>query len=248
MVVAPRRCRSRPLPLLNLDPDLGAALDREEFEEAGHELRAHVARVPIGPWQPQLDGGRSTLGLLVVGGLLIRETRCGTNCTAELLGARDVIRPWGTGEESVVESTPSWLVAEEARVALLDDEFAAALGRWPAIGAALLDRALQRARSLGVQRTFAQLRRLDERTLLYLFHVGERFGRVTPAGIAIHLPLTHERLASLVGAHRPSLTSALIGLERDGALIRDGRHDLVLTARAVDRVAELTDQPSRLAA
>ena len=41
--------------------------------------------------------------------------------------------------------------------------------------------------------------------------------------IVIDLPLTHELLAKLVGAARPSVTTALGGLADRGLVARDGR-------------------------
>ena len=43
---------------------------------------------------------------------------------------------------------------------------------------------------------------------------------MTPDGIVVPLPLGHQRLADLVGAHRPSVTTALGELGRDGAISR----------------------------
>jgi CRP-like cAMP-binding protein len=39
-------------------------------------------------------------------------------------------------------------------------------------------------------------------------------------GIAVPLPLSHQRLADLVGAHRPSVTTAIGDLGRAGSLSR----------------------------
>ena len=43
---------------------------------------------------------------------------------------------------------------------------------------------------------------------------------VVPEGIALPLPLSHQRLADLVGAHRPAVTSAMGELTRSGMLSR----------------------------
>ena len=41
-----------------------------------------------------------------------------------------------------------------------------------------------------------------------------------PDGISVPLPLSHERLASLVGAHRPAVTTAMGELTRAGLVSR----------------------------
>jgi CRP/FNR family transcriptional regulator, cyclic AMP receptor protein len=43
---------------------------------------------------------------------------------------------------------------------------------------------------------------------------------VRPEGIVVNLPLAHQRLADLIGAHRPSVTSAIGELTRSGLVSR----------------------------
>ncbi|MBV9005760.1 MAG: winged helix-turn-helix domain-containing protein, partial [Solirubrobacterales bacterium] len=56
------------------------------------------------------------------------------------------------------------------------------------------------------------------RLMLVLWHFADRWGRVTPRGIKIPLPLTHNLLGLVVGAHRPSVTSAIRSLTDAGHL------------------------------
>jgi DNA-binding GntR family transcriptional regulator len=58
--------------------------------------------------------------------------------------------------------------------------------------------------------------------------LAERWGRVTPEGVVVPLPLGHQRLADLVGASRQSVTTAMGGLTRDGAISRRDNGDWVL--------------------
>ena len=46
--------------------------------------------------------------------------------------------------------------------------------------------------------------------------------KVTPAGVHVELGLTHEQLGRLVGARRPSVTTALGALRAAGLLDRTG--------------------------
>lgn len=242
---APRVTRAR---LLSLDPDLGRGLDDAQAEHAAQCLTVHVARLARGAWQPRLTAGAGALGLLIADGLILRETECADSASAELLGAGDVLRPSPEGFESAVAPTVSWFVPEGARVAVLDARLTSALGQWPAVAAELFDRAVRRAETQAVLRSTSQLRRLDHRTLLYFWHVAERFGRVTPSGMCVRLPLTHERLAALVGAHRPSFTMSLRKLERAGLLMRGDDHEIVLTREAAAVVQDLAGAPSAAAA
>jgi hypothetical protein len=51
---------------------------------------------------------------------------------------------------------------------------------------------------------------------------------VTPDGIVVPLPLGHQRLAHIVGAHRPSVTTAMGALAKAGRVSRRDDGDWVL--------------------
>jgi len=51
---------------------------------------------------------------------------------------------------------------------------------------------------------------------------------VHPDGIVVPLPLGHQRLADLVGAHRPSVTTAMGSLVRAAKISRRENGDWVL--------------------
>jgi hypothetical protein len=55
---------------------------------------------------------------------------------------------------------------------------------------------------------------------MLLWYLAERWGRVTPEGVIVPLRLTHETLARLVGAQRPSVTTAIRQLEQEDHLRR----------------------------
>jgi hypothetical protein len=74
----------------------------------------------------------------------------------------------------------------------------------------------------------AQLTRVHDRVLVLLWHLAERFGRVTPDGVVVPLRLTHRMIARLVGARRPSVTTAIAALERTGTIERRGDGAIVL--------------------
>jgi CRP/FNR family transcriptional regulator, cyclic AMP receptor protein len=91
---------------------------------------------------------------------------------------------------------------------------------WPQLGVELFARGTRRAHHLAVALAIAHHQRVDDRLLLTLWHLAERWGRVVPEGIVVPLPLSHQRLADLVGAHRPSVTKAMGELTAAGALSR----------------------------
>lgn len=56
---------------------------------------------------------------------------------------------------------------------------------WPQPGLELFDRATRRADALAI----AHHQRVDDRLLLTLWHVAERWGRALPESIAVPMPL-----------------------------------------------------------
>jgi CRP/FNR family transcriptional regulator, cyclic AMP receptor protein len=111
-------------------------------------------------------------------------------------------------------------VLEPTRLAVLDHGLVTRIAPWPQLGVELFARGTRRAHSLAVSLAISHQQRVADRLLLTLWHVAERWGRVTRDGITLPLPLPHQRLADLVGAHRPSVTSAMGELARSGAISR----------------------------
>src|SRR5205085_10002328 len=85
----------------------------------------------------------------------------------------------------------------------------------------LLARAQRRIDHLAFCQSVTQLKRIDDRVLAMLWHLAERWGHVATDGIVVvELSLTHRALGRLVGAQRPSVTTALGTLARGGLLDR----------------------------
>jgi hypothetical protein len=211
--------------VLTEDRRLGAHLPPEELAAAAQQLVAAEVRLREGPWvhDERLGSAPGDLGFLVIDGLLTRELRVGRHGCTELLGPRDVLRPWDVddGREAPVTHESAWRVVQPARLAVLDAHFASLAGRFPPVIAELMSRTLGRSRDLALLLAIAAMPRLDARLLAALWHLADRWGRVGPHGTLLPVRLTHETLAGLVGAQRPSVTTALRALERRGALRRE---------------------------
>jgi CRP-like cAMP-binding protein len=127
-----------------------------------------------------------------------------------------------------VQAEVGWVVLEPARLAVLNHHLVVRMTPWPQLGLELFNRGTRRAHALAVSLAIAHHQRVDDRLLLTLWHLAERWGRVLPDGIVVSLPLSHQRLADLVGAHRPAVTSAMGTLARRGAVSRREDRDWVL--------------------
>jgi CRP/FNR family transcriptional regulator, cyclic AMP receptor protein len=208
--------------VLDADPDLARHLQSEDADEARRVLVARVAMLDTGPWDPALRGEvRGALGLLVLDGVLMRRASIREASSVELLGAGDLLRPWQRETDSgIVPCDATWEVLQPARVAILDRRFAAEMARWPELTSELLARLVRRSRWQGLSAAIGHVKRVEHRLLILMWHLAGRWGRVTPEGVVVPLDLTHERLAGLVGAQRPSVTTALSALVRRGLLLR----------------------------
>jgi CRP/FNR family cyclic AMP-dependent transcriptional regulator len=203
--------------VLDLDPDLRAAIPPEDQELAGKRLLATCVSADPGPWDPSRIADIDCLGILVLEGLLTRDIEIAATISRELLGEGDIIRPWD--DDSALDPVParaSWTILEPSRLAILDRRFTLLTGRWPQLNAEVVHRVLRRSRWLAVRLAIGSLRGVPDRILLLLWHLAGNWGRVTPEGTLVPLRLTHEVIAELVGARRPSVTSAISALRASG--------------------------------
>ena len=209
--------------IVDADPELADLLDERERERARREALTRVRRLSPGVWDAanSIEPDMHHRGFLIIDGLLSREVEVlGRRCV-ELLGAGDVLRPWKRDPDgSHVHAEVGWLVLEPTQLAVLDHGLVTRITPWPQLGLELFARGTRRAHALAVALAIAHHQRVDDRLQLTLWHLAERWGRVGPDGIAVPLPLSHQRLADLIGAHRPSVTTAMGELSRAGALSR----------------------------
>jgi CRP-like cAMP-binding protein len=207
--------------VLEIDPDLGAGLDSSSLLDATAASEVEVIDLAPGTWHPPSEVESGHLGMLVVEGLLARRLTLAGRESVELLAQGDVLRPWVLlGPTSSVATAVSWSVLEPASLALLDADFAKRVAPWPEIAAALMDRLTLRARWLAFALAVAHERRIDDRLLLLFWHLADRRGRVTPEGVVVPLKLSHQALATLIGAQRPTVSTALGQLRERGLLER----------------------------
>jgi CRP/FNR family cyclic AMP-dependent transcriptional regulator len=184
-------------------PELAGGLRGAELAAAHRGTIAVAERVPRGPWAPR--GGM--LAGVVHDGLLVRQT----TATA-LVGPGDLLPP--------LSPPATWRVLEPATVVWLGTHYEQAARRWPALSRSLLALAQEGTERALVLQGIARLQRVDERLLALLWHLAERWGRVCPDGVILRLRLQHRLLADLVGARRPSVTTALGQLAAEGRVAR----------------------------
>jgi CRP/FNR family transcriptional regulator, cyclic AMP receptor protein len=223
-------------PILDLDPDLGQLLEGDRFDAARRELRVAVHMLEAGPWEVDEHTVTSPdhIGLLIVDGVLAREVLVSDTVSTELLGPGDVVRPWRLHDgEPLLRHSVRWNVLSRSRIALMDRRFASQLAGFPEINAAVIDRVNERALRLAVTQAISQLNRVDRRLLALFWHLAERWGRMTADGVALPMTLSHRMLGQLIGARRPTVSTALGELAREREIVRRDDGTWLLTGTPV---------------
>jgi CRP-like cAMP-binding protein len=159
------------------------------------------------------------LGVLILSGFVCREIAVADRVSADLSGPEDLLslahlQP----AEDMFPATVSFVALTTTHIALLDDAFCARVAPWPEILCSLIERAGRVGDRSAYARAIARSSAIEVRVLLSLWHWACWWSSVVPDGVRLAVPLSHERLARLVGATRPTITTAISRLRRAGYL------------------------------
>lgn len=227
--------------LLHEDPDLAVGIPDEEMPHAERLVVVPAFTADVGEWDLSSATTEPTLGLIVLDGLVTVNIVIGDRVASQLAGPGDVIHP-GDVLDTLLPASITYYVSEPARIAVLDARFIAAVRRWPSLMIALHARLRAQERRLAVHAALGKLRRVEDRVLALLWHLGERWGRITSEGIVVPLALTHETIGRLAGAERPTISLALSDLAESGDVVR--RDDGAFTVRESSRERFTADHTS----
>ena len=210
--------------LLDVDEALAAAIPQDDVGAARRMLQLRTLRLTTGPWTPPAGIGR-VLALSVLDGLIVREQVAKGHVS--LLGAGDLadVRALASGAER-------WRVVRRTTIAVVDARMLIAGRQWPRLFAALTHRLFDLAGEQTTLNAMLSMPRVDSRLMELFEHYADRWGRATPEGRVLDLPLTHEMLGRLVAARRPTVSLALATLVEQGKVHRDETGAWVLPASA----------------
>lgn len=226
--------------LLRVDPDLGDGLPAAARAVAERECLARAVELDGPGCSPAelMAHTPGALGLLVLTGLLIRCIAIGTSRGAEVLGPGDLLRPWEFRDRAEPPGAAwSLTLLGPVRLAVLDGAAVARLSRFPPVLSALAGRVTHRNEALLSSLAISQMPRVEHRIALVLWRLAERWGRVTPSGVRLDLPVTHEQLSWLVAARRPAVSSGVNRLVRQGTLARPAPGQWILRGEVPDVMA-----------
>lgn len=214
----PRKRLSHVVNVVDEDPELAQQLSEDALETARRDAVARLVVVDVGEWFPpgQIPAETGTLGLLLLEGAIVRSVSVVGRQGVELFGPGDLVRPFEVAEESrvVVPAEVGWWALTRTRLAVLDARFMSRMCAYPEVVDQLIGRLERRSATHALRLTIIQQPRLANRVHLLLWHLADGFGKREADGVVVPLPLSHELLAQLVGAQRPSVSRALKELER----------------------------------
>ena len=196
-------------------------------------LQAHgrFLDLPRGRW----DSGdvRGAELIIVVSGVVLIEHGAAPTSSAEILGPGDACtidasRATGPG------AAYGALIIEPARLYALVHPLAGLLADWPPGGARLIDVLLERHRRRNRHQAILGFSRVEDRVLLVLWALAERFGEQVPDGALLTLKLTHQMLGCLTAARRPTVTTALGVLRTAGLVCQTSGGGLWVSAEAAE--------------
>lgn len=210
--------------LLDVLPALRSAVPRDDLRLAHRALTVPSRTFARGqrfgapsPAQP----GRPFLAV-IVDGLALRGTYLTSRGSGELLGVGDLIE-LANGEDSLctLPATTTYDALEPVTIALLDDRFRTTARRWPRLHDVLADQRSRQARRAARYLAALSLPRVEDRIIALFCDLADRWGRVTPDGVRIGIPLTHTTIGRVTAARRPTVSLALSVLNDAGQLRRE---------------------------
>lgn len=208
------------LRLLLVDPDLASAIDDPARRRGALEhVSAGRLELAQGEQPDRRAVAQARFGVVVLSGFVVRElTTAAGRVSADLLGPEDVLPSGGEPEVSMLSHTVSWTAITDARLALLDQDFFARAAQWPEIAATLLKRSSRFSQRLALQGAIATLHSVDARLLASLWTWAAQWATVAGQGVVLRVPLSHERLARLINARRPTVTTSISRLRSAGLI------------------------------
>jgi CRP/FNR family transcriptional regulator, cyclic AMP receptor protein len=214
--------------LLERDSEFARLAADAEGRRPLSRLWTSALKLERGPWTPANSPSDTHLGFLVLDGLLGRLVVVpDRGRSLELLGRGDLFSPWQ--EEGPSFSQVAWTVIEPTWIAALDGDVATQARQVPELLVALTDRAHRRSQRIAVNAAIANTVGVQDRLVLLLWQLTELWGRKAPGGAVLPFRLSHQTLADLVGARRPTVTLALRGLTDRGLLERGSAGEWILS-------------------
>lgn len=206
--------------LLRVWPDVAERLDREVRDVAERALVVPLLSARDQDLTAALEAV-DAFDFVLVEGTVLKETTLASHSALELLGPGDVLAPPVSATRQVeLRGVSRYLALGAVSVAVLGVRFRRVASRWPQVSDFLHGQIADQAHRASIHLAILHLPRAEDRILAVFADLGDRFGRVSPDGILIDLPLSHDLIGRLTACRRPTATIALQLLDDQGLLTR----------------------------
>lgn len=204
--------------LLAVDPEFARAVPADDRPLADRALTLPERRSDAGE-AVACDAGEE-VALVILDGAAWRTVGVGDAAAPQLLGPGSVVLPEPPASDLLALTGQTTALTPVQAVAL-DRRFLMGATRWPRLTSILHHRLAEQERDVAALAAIAQLPRVEDRLLLLLWHLAERWGTVRSDGVHLPLRLTHMTLGRFVGARRPTVSLALADLRDGGKVSRE---------------------------
>jgi CRP/FNR family cyclic AMP-dependent transcriptional regulator len=212
--------------LLEADPELGARLKGEELDQARKYAMLPAVHLDEGRWNvQQLRDARGVrgevYGFVLTEGTITIDASFAARRAARVLAPNELILLEGWDHDTLPVQW-EFTVLAPTTIAVLDERLEMIARHWPGLMTALVIRGADQTRHALLQQAISQLPRVEDRLLALMWSLADSRGVVRPDGIHVRLALTHETLAQMIGARRPTVSLGLKALSERGLLCADG--------------------------
>lgn len=210
----------RGIGLLRVWPDLAERVDPEDRGAVERALVVPGLRATAGDLSAALHGA-DAFDFVLVEGMVLKETTLASVSPLELLTPGDILAPpVGASRQPELRAVSRYSALSDVSIAVLGTRFARVAARWPQVSLFLHGQIAEQVHRASMHLAMLHLSRAEDRILALFSQLGERCGRVTPDGILIGVPLSHELVGRLTACRRPTASIALQHLHDQGLLIR----------------------------
>jgi CRP-like cAMP-binding protein len=203
----------------NLEPEEVEALSREALRKKSATGQALF-----------IQGSPADGMFLIKGGLvkLSKVLEDGTELTLDIRKAGDFVGENMFSEEGQYPVS-AYCLEDTLTCGFSRSQFEKLVLQHPKIGLQIIKNLSQRITWLTKRVGSLAVTNIEERLYRVLSSVAKEHGTLSPKGIVIQFPLTHEDLSFLTGAHRVSITRAMKALKKAGKIIHEDKR-LILPA------------------
>ena len=197
----------------NLEPEEVEALSREALRKKSATGQALFIQ------------GNPADGMFLIKGGLVKLSKVledGTELTLDIRKAGDFVGENMFSEEGQYPVS-AYCLEDTLTCGFSRSQFEELVLQHPKIGLQIIKNLSQRITWLTKRVGSLAVTNIEERLYRVLSSVAKEHGTLSPKGIVIQFPLTHEDLSFLTGAHRVSITRAMKELKKAGKIIHEDK-------------------------